>query len=179
MALVVTPGASDADSYLSVEDADALAEKTIGAEASGWLDADDLATKEMALTTATRDINAYLRTGFEPYATDQALRFPRSTDLDADDEPVIPKDIELATFYQAIYLLKNHAVMTQANTRRARGMRSASEPNMSYSESDEQTASDRMAPAALLHLEGFATVPGATRSGGLRSVRVSSGFVGY
>lgn len=177
MTLVATPGAADANSYLTVAGADALAEVTLGNEATGWLDADDEATKERALITATRDINAYLRSGFGRHTSDQPLRFPRTTDVDAAGDPVIPTDIEHATFYQAIYRLRNHAVMAAANRRRARGTRSESEPNRSYAEFEKRSASDRMAPDALLHLEGFATIPGATSAGGLRSVRVSSGFV--
>lgn len=177
MTLIATPAAADANSYLAVAEADALAEVTLGAEATGWLDAEDVDTKERALITATRDVNAYLRSGFDRHTDTQALRFPRSTDLDADGEPVIPTDIVHATFYQAIYLLKNHAVMAQANTRRARGLQSASEPNLSYSEDTDRTVAERMAPQAVLHLEGFQTIPGGRNAGGLRSVRVSSGFV--
>jgi hypothetical protein len=174
--LVTTAGDEAANSYLSVADADALATDDLGPEAAAWIAA-TTASKQSALKRATREIDEYLRTGWAPYSTTQRLRFPRSIDLDADDAPIIPRGIELATYQQAIYVLKNATVLAAANTRRARNMESASEPNVSYSEGADDGMTI-LSSQALHYLSGFRVAPTSTRAGSVRSVRVASGFVG-
>lgn len=183
MTLDATPAGADANSYLTVAGADALAGEDIGPEATAWLalvnaTPADLAKKEAALKRATREIDEYLRTGFTKAVAGQRLRFPRAdVDVDGDGDPAIPRGIELATYQQAIYLVKNAAVIAAANTRRARNMQSASEPDISYSQGADDGMSI-LSAQALHYLAGFAVATRSQRAGGVRSVRVRSGFVG-
>ncbi len=88
--LEVTPGADDANSYLSLAAAQALGAYRVGA--SGWLEDLDADQQMATLATATAAIDA-----LEPILDgdksdeDQALEFPR------DGDSTIPKKIERAT----------------------------------------------------------------------------------
>jgi hypothetical protein len=177
MPIDVTPGGVSANSYMTIAAADVLATDDLGPEAAKWLSAGE-DEKESALKRATREIDEYLRSGWTRYSTTQRLRFPRSVDLDADSEPIIPRGIELATYQQAIYVLKNASVLAAANTRRARNMQSASEPEISYSQSEGDDGTSILSGQALHYLSGFRVAPRSTRAGSVRSVRVSSGFMG-
>ena len=177
MPIDVTPGGASANSYLTIAAAEVLATDDLGPEAAKWLSA-GTDEKEAALKRATREIDEYLRTGWARYSTTQRLRFPRSVDLDADSEPIIPRGIELATYQQAIYVLKNATVLAAANTRRARNMQSASEPEISYSQAEPDDGTSIMSGQALHYLSGFRVAPRSNRTGGVRSLRATSGFVG-
>lgn len=144
MTLDATPGGASADSYLTVAAADTLAAADLGPEPAAWLalanaTPADLAKKEAALKRATREIDGYLR-AFYPETT-AVLMFPREVDVDDDDEPFIPRSVVLATYQQAIHLIKNVGAIAAANTRRARNLQSASEPDTSYSQGDAGAAS--------------------------------------
>ena len=76
MTLDATPAGEDADSYLTLADADALAGADLGPEATTWITA-DVGLKEAALRRAAREIDAYVATGWPPFDGDQALVFPR------------------------------------------------------------------------------------------------------
>lgn len=177
--LITTAADADANSYLSVGEADALAGDDLGPEAAAWLAA-TTANKEAALKRATREVNGHLTSAWDPF--DRAaqrisnLRFPRSIDTDADGEPIIPREIELATYQQAIFVLKNAAVIANAAARRAQGVDTASEPNLSWSQGEDDST---LCGMARHYLSGFAVASAARGSpGGLRSVRVASGFLG-
>lgn len=172
MALDATVAGADADSYLSVADADALAAADLGPEVDQWLAAEE-ADKERALKRATRELDSYVRTGWRQYASTQALTFPRLIDVDADG-PFLPRDIRLATYEQATYVLANAKVLDRANTRRARDMQSASEPNLSYSRPTEDDAMGALSEAALAYLVDYGS-QGTKRS--VRSVRMASGYI--
>lgn len=163
MTIEATPAHADANSYLTVAEADALAGDDLGPEPTSWLAA-ETDQKERALKRATREIDARLR---EQHAdvSERPLLIPRGIDVDADDEPYIPRAVKLATYQQAIYVLKNATVLAAANTRRARNMESASEPEISYSQGADAGAV--LSLQAIPHLERF------LRSGrGIRSVRL-------
>ncbi|MEA2676399.1 MAG: putative DnaT-like ssDNA binding protein [Chloroflexota bacterium] len=172
MTLDTTVAGASAKSYLSVADADALAADDLGPEAESWLAAVTDA-KEKALKRATREIDAYLRSGWTPYVATQALLFPRAVDYAGTPAaPVIPTSVKRACYEQATFVLRNASVLDNAQTRKARDVQSASEPNISFS---EKTSGDvpQLADAALMYLDGF------RRSGGdrgLRSMRVSSPY---
>lgn len=131
MALVTTVASASADSYLTVEQADALAERRLGREAESWLSA-SITDKEKALRQAAVDIDGLVRNAAR-YSTLQALLFPRTVDLDADDLPIIPGRVSQAQYEQAAYLIHNANLISDAATRRARGMFSFSEDNVSGS----------------------------------------------
>lgn len=173
MTLDATVAGALADSYLTVEDADALAEADMGPEATRWLDANTtVAERERALKRATREIDGYVRTGWPKYTATQALRFPRSIDV-ASDVAYIPADITMAAYHQAAYVLRNAAVIDKANARHARGLSQFSEPNVSGSIDDESV--NIISPRAMHYLSGFEKAS-PVRGGGMRSVRLGSGF---
>lgn len=172
MALDSTVAGAQANSYLSVADANALATDDLGSEAIAWLEATH-EQREKALKRATREIDGYLRSGWARYSAAQALLFPRAIDYAGTPiAPLIPRNVELACYEQATYVLKNATVIDNAHTRRARDMHSASEPNISYTErpdADTPAISD----AALLYLEGYRRAGGSRR---IRSVLMTSGY---
>jgi hypothetical protein len=179
MALDATPAGASADSYLTVAAADALAGADLGPEPALWLNAaTTTAIKEAALKRATREIDAYLRSGWTRHSPTQALRFPRSIDVNTSGSPIIPVDLQRATYQQAIYLNKNATILAAANRRRARNVSNASEPDVSYTQGDPEEPLASMSALAIHYLSGYATAPKAQRAGSVRSARVSSGFVG-
>jgi len=181
MTLTATPGAAGADSYLEVVAADALAAANLGPASDGW-GAAATADKEKALKRATREINAAVDSAwprFDPTAQRLShLIFPRSIDVDAAGAPIIPYEVELATYEQATYILANAATLDAADTRRARNMQASSEPNVSYSQPDPDELWNRLAPGARHYLAGFRLTTPPTASSGMSSLRMSSGFVG-
>lgn len=92
MALDATPGGTAADSYLELEEADALAE-SLGL--SSWAEKAD-AEKEAALRAAALEIDAHRFHHGTPYAEGQARAFPREK-----DEGAIPEPVKVAAMYQA------------------------------------------------------------------------------
>lgn len=171
MALDATVAGAAADSYLTVAQADALATADVGPEAEGWTAA-TLDQKERALKRATRDLDNHLRSGWPTYSATQALLFPRLIDRNATG-PVLPRGVRTACYEQATYVLANAKVLDRANTRRARDMQSAAEPNNSYSQPVQSDVA-LLSPAALAYLAGYATAAGRR---GMRSVRMSSGYL--
>jgi hypothetical protein len=171
VALDATVAGAAANSYLTLAAADALAADDLGPEAAAWLSQADDAKREAALRRATRELDAYLRTGWARYSAAQALLFPRLIDQDASGA-LLPRNVQLACYEQATYVLANAAVMDRANSRRARDLASAAEPNTSYSEGGQELPT--LSPQALQYLAGYRT---AGSSRGLRSVRMSSGYL--
>jgi hypothetical protein len=162
MALIVTPGASDAESYLDVAAADAFAAGDLGAYAEGWSAAKTEASltgpnrlrKEAALRRASRDVDELVGLVSSPYSLTQALVFPRSWDLEAG-VLIIPAGVRRETYRQAAYLFANAHVLDQAATRQARGLSSFGEPNVSGTISTEPNAG-RFAPGLAVALQPFA-----------------------
>lgn len=134
MPLIATPGAADANSYLTLAEADAIANaRGLGRAASGWLSAND-ADKEKALIQATVDIDAYMATTAVRWSTTQSLVFPRYSDVDTvTHDPYIIMAIQNAAYEQAIHVLANADKMADAETRRARGLLSFSDDDASGS----------------------------------------------
>lgn len=153
MPLDVTPGGSAADSYLSVADSVAFAEADLGEFAAAWLAATG-ALQEKALRRATRDLDRYIGSSADRFnPTTQRLAFPRYDHVNTAGAAIIVPRVREATYHQAIFVLANADVLDQAATRRARGMISASEPNVSFTLADDEFAG-RMSPDALRLLTG-------------------------
>lgn len=74
MALIATPGAVDANSYATLDEANAFHEATLNAGV--WATA-SIATKEIALQWATRLLDEQVDWVGEIVSADQALRWPR------------------------------------------------------------------------------------------------------
>lgn len=169
--IIATPGAADANSYLTLEEADEIATlRGLGPAATGWLDGTD-ADKEKALIRATSEIDAELGSVGIRYAADQALLLPRYTDK-VDGDPVIISSVRLATYEQAVYLLANAEVMDNANARRARGLISFSDDDGSGSVVAARPDFGTMSPQALMYLRQLRNLG----RGNLRSVPIGSSY---
>jgi len=116
VALTVTPGGPNDDSYVTLDEADAYFAGTL--RAAAWT-AITSQNRELALRQATREIEGL--GGPQPYvglptrlwfsgtprdtSTPQALHFPRSVDITSSGAPVIPQAIRAAVCEQAAWLL--------------------------------------------------------------------------
>lgn len=170
MALIVTPAADDADSYLSVAAAESRARVSDdGPERDAWLST-ALERQERLLRRATVEIDMYLEPAWDRYSSTQALQFPREVDV-TGSTPYIPPNVELATYQQAIYLAKNTRVLAAANVRRERG----DGTDVGLSQIDPDAGPSALSPLAILALARYRKVAGATR-GSLRSTRVLGGL---
>jgi hypothetical protein len=177
MVLDATVGGASANSYLTVADADALAAADMGPEADRWAEAGTtVASREIALQRATREIDDYVRPGFPRHSATQALRFPRANaDVDSDGDPFIPADIRHACYLQAAFILSNAAAIDRASARHARNQAQYSEPGTSGTEGQDSSSSWSL--RALQALSAYAKAS-RTASGGMTSTRVASGFAG-
>ena len=129
MPLDATIAGAAADSYLTVADADAFAESDFGPNAEKWRSA-TVEGKEAALRRATRDLDVTIGRVVAPYSSEQALLFPRYTDLIAGtSEPMLPPKLRLATYLQASYVLRNAKVLDDAASFRARGLANFANPD--------------------------------------------------
>ena len=129
MALDATVGGASANSYLTVAEADALADVDLGTYAKRWLLA-DVGDKERALIKASTQIDA-LVPRLARWSASQRLRFPLTADVDGVGVPFLDQDVRWATFLQAAVVLANADKLDEAATRRARGMVSFSESDVS------------------------------------------------
>lgn len=173
MTLDATVAGASADSYITVAVADGFAGADMGPEAAKWLDSKTtVADREKVLKRATREIDGYVRTGFPKYSATQKLRFPRSIDEEASS-PLIPDDIQQATYLQAIYVLKNHTIIDNADARHARAHSQYSEPGSSGSIDEDSV--NLISPRALHFLAGF-RVASSARGGTVGTFLASSGF---
>ena len=100
--IVATVGASDANSYLSVEDATELLDARLGS--SAWAEADPN-DQARALIMATNDIDSNRFRGYK-VSYDQALQFPR-TDQPNTPSDEIPRDVQMACAEQALWCIQN------------------------------------------------------------------------
>ena len=107
MSLDTTVGGTTANSYVTVEFADAF----FAAQVVQGIWPTLLASKEAALLDATRLIDNQFDFVGDIANTEQSLRWPRSSVYDADNRLLptdsIPKTIQQATCYLAMYLLQN------------------------------------------------------------------------
>lgn len=125
MTLDATVADADANSYLTVADADAFADADLGPDVDAWNAATD-ADKERALQLATADIDAAYGRISLLFTADQALVFPRDVDASAGT-PFIPAAVARATWEQAKYRFANQKLFAAARARRARGLASFSD----------------------------------------------------
>lgn len=176
MALDATVAGASADSYLTVAAADLLAADDLGPEAERWTaPSTTVLEREQALKRATREIDAYVPTGYPPYATTQALVFPRSIDV-VSGAPVIPSALKRAAYHQAAFVLLNAGTIDRASQRHARNLSQHSETGTSGTQGED--ASSVMSPRALHHLAGVGLVSRSRIAGTVHSARVASGFPG-
>lgn len=106
MTIIATPGAQDANSYLTVAEADTYHAGRL--HNTAWTGADG-PTKEAALLWATRLLDREQWTGYRTNEL-QGLRWPRSQVYDQDDfwihQDVVPKFLKDATAELAFLLVQ-------------------------------------------------------------------------
>lgn len=111
MALVATPGASNANGFLTVAEADSLAaEHPFGAP---WIAISVSQIKEAYIITATRILNSQCFLGQATTST-QYLGFPRSGLLNRNgyslDPTIVPLEVKQATFELILVLIDSSTV---------------------------------------------------------------------
>lgn len=106
MATVIADvGAPNANSYVTVAEADAYFDDTFGKPLWEPLDAD---TKSLLVITASRTLDQYIKWIGWKTDPDQGMEWPRSgTDFDVD---VIPTKVKYATYELAYYLVENNGI---------------------------------------------------------------------
>lgn len=172
MALDATVAGASADSYITVAEADAFAAVRLGRFAERWRDAATTTDqKEDALKQATSDIDAFVRIG-AAYLTVQALAFPRLIDVDDLDVAFIPKRVKEACYEQAAYVLATAELQDDYAERRARGLFTFTENDVSGSLAGNADFG-RLAPRAEQLLQSVFV----TRSAAAGSSRVGSATV--
>lgn len=128
LTLVATAGANNANTYITLTDAETVMLEYLSHITSGWTAASD-SNKNIALVQATRDIDN-LRLSGEKYnegydennALYQPLHFPTTEDVNDSGALYIPAAVERATVLQAAWLLKNAADMQEAAEMANRGI---------------------------------------------------------
>lgn len=111
--LEATAGATDANSYLTVAEADVFADERL--QSSAWTGETDTDVKERALIQATRRIDLLTFEG-EKADSDQALKWPRLDVIDDNgdeyDSDAVPDLVKRAAFEGALWLLNQNADST-------------------------------------------------------------------
>jgi len=105
MALVTTPGSASADSYVSLDEADAYFAARFGSDA--WNDLSE-ADQEKALRQATRELDRSRFRG-QKRTHAQALEFPRYYRAQCSTAPLIPLEVQSATCEQALWVVQHSA----------------------------------------------------------------------
>jgi hypothetical protein len=118
LTLNATPGAADANSYATVDEADAYHEALL--YATDWTAA-TTATKEAALVWATRLLDEQCAWRGTKTINEQALRWPRGGVYDVDgvgiDNEVIPPAVKGATAELARHLIKSDRLQVRDDAR--------------------------------------------------------------
>lgn len=131
MGLFITPGSATANSYVSVASANSYMQ--FKEDAQAWNDVTDNASTgtlgdqrvEDLLKQSTREIdntfrfhnskyyNGIVGQGQEQY---QSLEFPRTSNVDADNNLIIPDEVKFATYEQALWILQRGGIKTNPET---------------------------------------------------------------
>lgn len=135
MSLITTPGATDANSYISLADADAYFDDRYGSASDRWAALTD-PVKEGLLRQSTKKINKIGYVGAK-WSNNQSLQFPRSQrhstlSTDASGDLIVPIDVQDATCECSLWLIVTDGDEALAQTM-ARGINSQSAGKISYS----------------------------------------------
>ena len=129
--LDATIAGPSANSYLTVAEADGFAQRDLGPEAEAWLAAPE-DVKERALMRAATDVDEARPSILIRYTAAQALDFPRDTDWTGSPAvPFIPGAVKRAAYLQAAFVVRNSKAIDDAAGRRARGLYSFSDDDLS------------------------------------------------
>lgn len=148
--IVATVGASDANSYLSVETATEILDARLGS--SAWADAepDDQAR---ALIMATRTIDSNRFRGYK-VAYDQALEFPRSDQPNTPPDE-IPEDVQLACAEQALWCIQNASTGGKSDRQALQAQGVAQYTVGNLSETFRSGFTGGLCPDGLRYLQGY------------------------
>lgn len=168
MALITTPGAVDADSYVDVADATAILARQL-LTLTQWEAADQL-TLEAALRRATARLDLHVIWQGTLGSTTQALGWPRSGVTDREgreiDDATIPAWLEQATAEYA------NALLIQAgDSNRLEGIRSLSVDglSMTFDQSVNSSADERIPVHVQQLIAPYATTQDSARLTTVRS----------
>jgi hypothetical protein len=150
--LVTTVGGVSSNSYLSIDEAEALAEEMFGADT--WSAASDY-LKSKSLLNATRQIDA-CRLHSRPAFGGQKLAFPR---VDQDDHTVIPDEVKMACLLQAFALLAPDTGPDRASLQ-AQGVVSFTVGNHSETFGGRAAHNGGLSYTALREIEGWISKSG-------------------
>lgn len=156
MAIDATVAGANANSYLTVAEADAFAADDLGPDVDDWRDNAALDEKESALKLATIDIDADYGRPESPYLATQTLRFPRTLDLLAG-APFLLNAVKRATWEQAKYRWANRQAIADARARRAQGWSGKADDDGSYTMS-VRTDLERLSDRARFFLSSIASI---------------------
>jgi len=174
MALDTTVAGATADAYISAAEADVFAANRLGRFSARWLltgtGALTVDQKENAILQATVDVDAHIRSTI-PYSATQRLAFPRTTDyIGTPAVPFLDRLVKEATYEQAAFLAVNADLLDDAATRRARGMFSFNDDDVSGSLAVDSSLG-RFSPRASMLLRDLGGTGHATvRSVPMRSI---------
>lgn len=162
MAIVIdaTVGGTASNSYITLADAKTILDNEINATA--WTSATDDDERSQSLIQATRSIETFNLRG-KKYNYLQALHFPAihhylgTMDVDADGNRIIPRDIELATCFGALWILR-HKVISGVNDEILLGINNANIGG--FSRSGGSQAKAFIGPVAYSHLKKFISFGG-------------------
>ena len=146
-----TVGGAEANSYLTVADADDILDLRLGTSAWSSASTDD---KGRALIMATRDIDSNRFQG-ERISSTQVLEFPRTYQREAATE--IPRDIQFACAEQALWCLQNSATggRSERQQLRAEGVTSYTVGSLSETLSDGISVGGGLSPDSARYLAGY------------------------
>lgn len=180
MALDVTVGGEDSNSYLTVLEADAYFLTRLGG--SLWADAaTTTARKEAVMITATRKINNLGFYGCK-ISEFQALAFPRYAyqsrsgvwDVDSDGNTIIPVEVGYAELECALWLLKNEGDEAISHDAK-RGMNKVSSGKESY-DGLSHGAPAIIGPEAVEYLDEFFAMSAELNPDEIRYLRRYRGY---
>ena len=128
--LVATPGAADANAYITVAATDTLLEGRL--EVAAW---DDLTADQKArqLILASSHIDTHPLRGVPDSENLGPLHFPTDTTVDASDDLEIPSEVEEATAELALAMASLGGKATEYGQLQAAGVSSMSEGRLSVS----------------------------------------------
>lgn len=145
--IVATAGAADANSYSTLDAADAYFAD--GLDADRW-DAFSDEQRARALISATRAIDSTRLRG-DPSSTSQALHFPQADDENSD---AIPAAVQAATCEQALWLLEQRETPELLN-RRALQHQGVTQVAMDGISETYGGRAGALCPEAEAHLSGY------------------------
>jgi hypothetical protein len=158
LTLIATPGASNANSYCTLEESNAYHEAHVYGDS--WVNGDEDANTR-ALIWATRLLDEQMDWKGYPTSTTQALRWPRIQVLDRDGHLYLPQDAIPTFLKQATAELARYLLAEDRTTERGFGITSVTADTVSVDFDNHDVRP--VLPASVLSIVssyGMSTGPG-------------------